>query len=666
MPNQQGSLVLRVSHSAVVSAWRERERALRRRGVSVRLVSAKMWNEGGRRVPLEPGDDDFVVGARTFGWHPNAFFMAPGPLWRLLGERHAAVLDLHEEPCSVVVAEALALKALRRNRTPFVLYSAQNLFKSYPPPFRWIEWWALRRAAGVSVCNSEAARVLVRKGLRAPARLIPLGVDLSLYRPEVRVEPNACLRVGYVGRLEAHKGVAVLIQAVARLPSATLTVAGAGPDEQRLRALATHLEIEERVTFLGFQSQDALPSLYRELDAIVIPSLPTPTWLEQFCRVAVEAMASGVPVVASRSGAIPDVIGDAGILVRPGDADAITTALLRVGDPQEWRRLRQKGLRRVPRFNWEAVADGQLCLYTQAIGRPLAGHTPTLADDPVPPLEVLIVAYGDPDLLERCLSSLEAGTSVTVVDNSSSPTTRLLVERHGARYVDAQFNRGFAGGVNLGLRNRRHAHSDVLLLNPDAVTSVEHVKELQHALHSDPSLACVAPRQVDAHGRPTRVGWPFPSPVGAWLEAVGLARFRSRTDFVIGSILLLRGEAIASVGEFDERFFLYAEEADWQKRASAAGWRAAIVPTVQGVHIGAGTSSDSSLRDAHFHASQERYIRKHFGSAGWRRYRAAAVAGAAIRSIVLPPQRAGDARKRMRRYLRGPVAVQSTSESTQT
>ena len=93
------------------------------------------------------------------------------------------MIDIHEEPFALATAEILLLRRLRRQRAPYVLYSAQNIDKRYPPPFRWLERWALRHAAGLSVCNSEAGRICERKGLPGPATLIPLGVDVERFSP---------------------------------------------------------------------------------------------------------------------------------------------------------------------------------------------------------------------------------------------------------------------------------------------------------------------------------------------------------------------------------------------------------------------------------------------------------------------------------------------------
>lgn len=142
--------VLRISHSAVVGAWRERERTLARQGVDVHTLTAQRWNEGGADVPLEPQPGEAVTGVRTWGTHPALFLYDPRSLWRALGEPWD-VLDLHEEPFALATAEILLLRALRRQRAPYTLYSAQNLPKRYPVPFRWCERAALRRAAGLSV-----------------------------------------------------------------------------------------------------------------------------------------------------------------------------------------------------------------------------------------------------------------------------------------------------------------------------------------------------------------------------------------------------------------------------------------------------------------------------------------------------------------------------------
>ncbi|MBN0042171.1 glycosyltransferase [Cellulosimicrobium cellulans] len=663
--------VLRVSHSAVVDAWRERERELRARGVDVRLLSARAWDEGGTTVRLVPRPGEPVRGVRTVGAHPALFVYDPVPLWRALGQEWD-VLDVHEEPFALATAEILALRRLRallarRPAPPYVLYSAQNLAKRYPWPFRWFEARALRGAAGVCVCNDEAGRIVRAKGARGRVETVPLGVDPAVFSPG----PDAArgtrgtgrLRVGYAGRLAHHKGVDVLLAAVADDDRFELVVAGDGPDRGALEETARPLG--DRVRFVGALVGDDLVAFYRSLDALAVPSRETPGWVEQFGRVAVEAMACGVPVVASRTGALPDVVGGAGLLVPPDDPDALRAALARVRDEDGLADgLRAAGAERAASCSWAEVARRYEELYATAVGDGPARAPGTTGDSPsaaLPP-EVVVVAYGSPAMVRDALAPLAGKYPITVVDNSSLPEIREITELAGGRYLDPGRNGGFAAGVNHALAHRQVPGADVLLLNPDAVVTPEDVQTLHRALHAAPGIASVGPQQVDDDGVRARVLWPFPSPAATWVEAVGLARLRrtpAERSFVIGSVLLLNAAAVDDVGGFDERFFLYAEETDWAYRAVRSGWRHAVVPEAHALHIGGATSSDPARRETHFHASQERYLRKHHGRTGWALARAGAVVGAAARSVALRGDARESARRRLRLYLAGPVRAES-------
>lgn len=641
-----------MSHSAVVREWRSRERELTRLGHDVHLLTARVWNEGGRAVAAEPEPGEQVTPVRTWGTHPALFVYDPIPLWRALGEGWD-VVDIHEEPFALVTAEILLLRALRRQRAPYVLYSAQNLEKRYPVPFRWLERWALRHASGVAVCNREAGWIVERKGFPGTARYVPLGVDLGRYRHVPRPPRNGgeLIHVGFLGRIEERKGVDVLLDAVEGDPHLRLTLVGGGSLEGRARSRAAQVP-DGRVTVLGAVPEHRVSELLASFDVVAVPSLTTPSWVEQFGRVAVEAMAAGVPVVASDSGALPDVVGDAGLVVPEGDAVALAHALSCVGsDASLADDLRRRGLDLARQCSWSEVARKYDTVYR------LATHTA----NPKEPagLHVIVVAYGSPALLRRCLEPI-TDLPVTVVDNSSLPEIRDLCQELGIRYLDPGRNGGFGAGVNHALGRLELRDTDVLLLNPDAVVSVDGVHALHTALRRDPLLASVAPSQVDGQGRRARVTWPFPTPWGSWLEAAGLGRLNDRTaGYVIGSVLMLRAEAVCHVGRFDEDFFLYAEETDWARRASLLGWRHREVVSVLAQHEGAATSSNSSQRQAHFYAGQERYFRKHFGDTGWQMARAGQIAGALARRRLLTGARADAAREKLSTLRRGPMAVES-------
>ncbi|WP_404430594.1 glycosyltransferase [Microbacterium lacus] len=640
-----------MSHSGTVDEWRGRERALTALGVDVHLIAAQRWHAGGAPVQLTPREGEQVVGAGTLGRHPALFLFDPRPLWRALGERWD-VIDVHEEPFALATAEVRLLRALRRNRAPFVLYSAQNIAKRYPIPFRWLERGALRAASGISVCNAEAGRISVAKGFAGEPRMIPLGVDLARYAPSAPNDPHTpqgradAVTVGLLGRLVEEKGVGVLFEAARLDERLRVRIAGSGPLAAELETRAHALGIADRVEVLGALATDEVPSFYHAIDVLAVPSIATASWTEQFGRVAIEAMASGVPVVSSDAGALPDVVADAGIVVPAGDAAALAEALITAAGPAAVR-LREAGFTRASTCSWDAVAQEYLGLYRSTLR---SAPTPSAAEG----VEIIVVAYGSPDLLRRCLEPV-AHLAVTVVDNSSLPEIAAMCAELGVRYIESGANLGFGAAVNLALADRLRPGADVLLLNPDARIDPARIDQLHTALRAESDVASVGPAQVDEAGRTARVEWPFPSPGGAWLEAIGLNRMRRQTGFVIGSVLLLRADALAQVGGFDESFFLYAEETDWAYRAHRLGWRHLAVPSVHAVHHGAGTSTDARRREAHFHASQERYFRKHFGAAGWQTARVAIWGGSFARGLVLRGERGTAARRRAALYRAGPV-----------
>lgn len=606
-------------------------------------------------VQLLPLPGEPVSGVRTWGRHPCGFLYSPLGLWTVV-RRGWDVLDVQEEPYSLAAAEILLARLLARSKARVVIYSAQNLDKRRSPLVRMSERIVLRSVAGAYPCSRGAAAVLRRRGFQGVTRTIPLGVGAPLPRGPRRAERSSAPRVGFLGRLVPEKGVDVLLDAARFLPGWEVRIAGDGPLRRALEASARDLLGPGRVRFDGALEDGQVSWWFGEIDVLAVPSLPRPNWTEQFGRVAIEAMAAGVPVVASDTGALPEVVADAGLLVPAGDPAALAAGLRSLHeDPALRAGIIQRGRDRAKSFSWPEVAALQRDLY-QSVLEPSPGRTPAAADRP--PVVVVVVAYGREDLLARTLAAIagpDDRLQVVVVDNSSSRSVRGVAEAARAAYDDPGANLGFAAAVNRALQRFPDASADVLLLNPDAEIDILTVRALQTRLHAESRLAAVAPAQVDPTGSEQRVGWPFPSPVGAWMEALGLGRRRQRVDFLVGSVLLISGEALAEVGGFDERYFLYAEETDWQRRARDAGWGVRLCPELAAGHVGGGTlQTDPERREALFCAGAERYIRTWHGSVGWQVYRAGVVVGALARAVLVPA-RAGAFLRRARRYASGPL-----------
>lgn len=242
-------------------------------------------------------------------------------------------------------------------------------------------------AADLFLAISEKAKRALVEGGADPARIevLPWGIDLAPFARaprdgawrRARGIPQGDRLILYAGRLHRTKGLGCLLDAFARLaadpalaaPAARLVLAGKGEQERPLKRRAAALGIAGRTVFLPGVPHGEVPALYREADAFVLPSIPTPAWEEQFGFVLVEAMASGVPVIASESGSIPEVVGEAGLLVPPGDPAVLAGALRSVLlDGGLARSLSERGLARAAaRFDRRKVAERLAALYDRLL-----------------------------------------------------------------------------------------------------------------------------------------------------------------------------------------------------------------------------------------------------------------------------------------------------------
>jgi glycosyltransferase involved in cell wall biosynthesis len=252
-----------------------------------------------------------------------------------------------------------------------VFFSWQNLHRDYPPPFNWMERSVYRRAAHAIAGNQAAARVLRAKGYDGPLSVIPqFGVDPALYGVSRPPAPDAPFVIGYVGRLVPEKGVADLLHAASGLSGEwRIRLFGAGPQRDALSATARSLGIAERVVFEGQVPSPDIPAYLSELHALALPSHTRPNWMEQFGRVLIEGMASGMPVVGSDSGEIPNVIGDAGLVFAQGDVEDLRRRLQALmNDRALWADLARRGRERVlAHFTQAQVAAQTVRVYREAL-----------------------------------------------------------------------------------------------------------------------------------------------------------------------------------------------------------------------------------------------------------------------------------------------------------
>ncbi len=266
------------------------------------------------------------------------------------------------EPSELSTAQLVRTARRVCPRAKIVLFSFENVTRRWPGFPKVLrgraERFVLPRVDLFAACTETAAAALARSGVDpARIRVVYAGSDPEVFAPR----PDAALRarlcppdgflIGYVGRLVPEKGVDVLLRALARLPAGCrLALIGAGRSEPELRALAAELNVADRVQWLGRVAHDALPQHLSAFDALVLPSRSIPSWQEQWGAVLVEAMLCGTPVVGSSSGAIPEVIGAAGLIFPENDAAALAERLATLrGDPALREALARQGRERALR-----------------------------------------------------------------------------------------------------------------------------------------------------------------------------------------------------------------------------------------------------------------------------------------------------------------------------
>jgi phosphatidylinositol alpha-1,6-mannosyltransferase len=290
------------------------------------------------------------------------------------------VVHCWEEP--YVLAGAQVARRTPRDAR-LVIASFQNLAKQYPWPFSAFERATMARADGWIAFGQTVHDTLSARRVYAdkPSRVIPPGVDVTCFRPDAAAGRRTRDRlgwaptdrvVGFLGRFVPEKGISVLLDALRNTttPWRALFIGG-GPMQDAIQRFAA--EHPGRVHIQTGVAHDEVPMWLNAMTLLCAPSRTTPGWREQFGRMLIEAMACGVPVIASDSGEMPSVVGEAGVVLAEQDVTAWTRAIDRLlGNDAVLREHAASGLARAnTRFAWPVVARAHLAFFEALTeGRP--------------------------------------------------------------------------------------------------------------------------------------------------------------------------------------------------------------------------------------------------------------------------------------------------------
>jgi glycosyltransferase involved in cell wall biosynthesis len=319
----------------------------------------------------------------VFPRRPYPYSLYLRGLSRALQGTDPEVIYIVGEPSELGVAQLVAAARRTVPEARTVLQSFENVHRDWSGFPRMLRGRAERdtlpRLDMIRAISDSARRVLVERGYpKERIRVVPLSADPERFYPrEVpalreKLVPDGRFLIGYVGRLVEEKGVDVLLRAVSEMDrDAVLCIVGSGRAADDLQALGRELP-NLSVRWIERVPHDEVADYMAAFDAMVLPSRSIPNWREQFGMVLAEAMACGTPLIGSTCGAIPEVIGNAGLTFPEEDHRALAEALDGLaGDPAEVRRLSDRALARFRDHYHPQVELRQLvCCFQEALQRP--------------------------------------------------------------------------------------------------------------------------------------------------------------------------------------------------------------------------------------------------------------------------------------------------------
>lgn len=352
----------------VVEEYRKYLDELSETGCEVRAIAPYYWHEASQlkkiEKPIKSKNYEIYPLKAVFNGHLRYFFFTnPFKIYRMFNKFKPDILHVFYEPFTLMAFEIVQIAKLITPRPKIILESFENIRIKQTHFFRYFEKSNMKNANGLISVPVEGIDVWKWKGYKKEVYTCPIGFDDSLFYKR-NVKKDQIRKICYVGRIVKEKGIIDLLKAYLELRKEhdlELHIIGSGLfKEELMKKYAV-----QGIVFHNSVNNNDLPEIYSQMDILILPSLTTNTWKEQFGRVLIEAMACGVVTIGSSSGEIPNVIGNEKLIYREGNVKELIQLLHRLLSDSKLLEFYSKQCleRAKSKFTWKIIAQRTKSIY---------------------------------------------------------------------------------------------------------------------------------------------------------------------------------------------------------------------------------------------------------------------------------------------------------------
>jgi glycosyltransferase involved in cell wall biosynthesis len=352
--------ILYVSHSSVLKYHQQKLEILREKyGLNITLVTPPFWPEAGTDVKAYQSGKIGYQSAKTVMIKSKLlhFYLNAAEIVRKV---NPDIIHVEEEPFAPSCWQFVS--AAKKAGKKVLFFTWENIERKHNPVYTYFDNYCMKNADAAIAGNADGKAILDKKGFRGPREVIPqYGVNLEDFIDKKPQPSKNEYNLAYIGRLTPEKGIETITSALRGTKGLKLHLAGGGPSAELLHKEAHEAGIADKAEFYAHIDREKIPEFLSKMDILILPSLTTPQWKEQFGRVLIEAMAAKVPVIGSDSGEIPNVIGDAGLVFQEGsDMDLASKIMSLVSDEKLYLSCVKKGYERVKTNYTNEIIAGKL------------------------------------------------------------------------------------------------------------------------------------------------------------------------------------------------------------------------------------------------------------------------------------------------------------------